>query len=351
MPIEFPLNPEGDAFALQSELDDVEIMLGDIDARISAQATVLNPAMGQNEIDSKDAIALQAAKDYADAKIAAAQLAGVDTPPDLTPYALQSGLSRHISTDAFKWQGEYDKEREMYIANAGAMGFKLSGTSVPYTVTNSAFEITGTEYNVLITAEFTNPEENTFTVITVNGQEVYSTEGLYPGSTVRKTFYLFPGDTMSASRETNVTVEYLVPDPDSQLAKIVAQLTSNISDVYAAAVNSAKEIYEGTGSLNYDMTQPTKVMGTGGLITLGGSEGFTVPQNGCLIVTYSALVGAAKSILVDGDVVWSAVLSLLGASTTKSPSDPIRVNTGQVVTSTGLVGVGEALDVTFYPNA
>lgn len=295
MPIEFPLKPDGDSFALLSEL--------------------------------------------------------TETSDDFS-----SKLATHMSTDAFKWQDNYDTDFDLYKTAAKAAGLQIDPDPLNSVTVNNTFTVpsanTGVsgQYGGILIISIVNLNGD-FIVVNL-GNRTYTTEGSPEGIAYTKYMRLNSGDTVTVTGGLGVVVFIpWIPDQNSQIAQTVAMLTSSISSVYASAIEAAKEIYTGTGNLNYDMTQPTKVIGTGGLITLGGSEGFTVPQNGCLIVTYSALVGAAKSILVDGDVVWSAVLSLLGASTTKSPSDPIRVNSGQIVTATGLLGVGEALDVTFYPNA
>ncbi len=134
-------------------------------------------------------------------------------------------------------------------------------------------------------------------------------------------------------------------DEDMARRKMVSD---GMAAVYAAAIKKAQEIYAGTTDLDFDFNQPTVIIGANGLLSVGASGGYAVPANGAIVCTYSAVVGAVKTVQVNGATVWTSPLSLLGLGV--PPSDPIRVNAGDVISSVGVLGLGESLNVTFYPN-
>ncbi len=255
----------------------------------------------------------------------------------------------HIPTDAFRWQDVYDTQYSIIVENFAAKGLSLDSehyTDIPigtqYTVTFM--------YGGVVVLDVVNTDTE-FSTVVHNNQQVWSSEGLVAGQNITKCLFVRENDTLTVTGAQSCRFAPAIPDPTSILARVVTMINDAISKSYAASVQAARKIYLGTGSLNYDFTQPTVVIGTDGLITLGDAGGWTALLNGAIVITYSAVVGAAKTVTVDDETVWSATLSILGASTTKSPSDPIRINAGQVVRATGLLGLAESLDITFYPNA
>ncbi len=299
----------------------------ELDAHVSDTTVHVTSALS-TRIDGIESMSTQTAQDF------------VDT--DLR-------IDMHVNTDHNRWNNNAFSHGLLYAESAAARGLKLSDDSAP--IFAGEVYVIPDQYGGLLDFTFTNSDTE-FAVLTnkTTGQQ-YSTQGYAPNVQGSEPFRVDQGDQIQFSGPATLTYRAYVPDPNSQLAQIVASLSAEITAVYAAAIEAAKEIYAGTGDLNYDFTQPTKVVGKDGIIAVGGSEGYTFTANGAIVVTYSALIGAAKSVLVDDVVVWETVLSLLGANTTKSPSDPIKVSTGQVVTTSGLLGVAESLDVTFYPNA
>ncbi len=107
----------------------------------------------------------------------------------------------------------------------------------------------------------------------------------------------------------------------------------------------AQNIYDGSQP-PVDTTQPTTIIGTGGLISLGASDGYTITQNGYIQCVYKTIIGAVIIVNVNDVPVFTTAIGLLGSHT----SDYIQVSTGDIITSSGLLSLGGGLNVTFYPN-
>ncbi len=116
--------------------------------------------------------------------------------------------------------------------------------------------------------------------------------------------------------------------------------------ILAAARDEAQKIYDQTEvPLS---TTGTTIIGTGGLIDVGGSGQYVAPSNGGITITFSAVLALGNAaVLVNGvEVFNSSVLSILSVP----PPVTIRVNSGDIITSTGALGLLSSLNVTFYPN-
>lgn len=123
------------------------------------------------------------------------------------------------------------------------------------------------------------------------------------------------------------------------------QFADTMTLMRAEFVKIAQEVYEGTAP-DMDTANPTQIFGTAGLLTLGSSNTYQVPINGWIIVSYSAVLGVAPILLIDGNSVDYGGLSLLGSGVTSE----IQVNAGQQISATGVLGLGSSFNVTFYPN-
>lgn len=139
----------------------------------------------------------------------------------------------------------------------------------------------------------------------------------------------------------------------TQIATVSDALTAHVdhdADLYqsilAAARAEAQAIYEGTSAPL--SSEGTVIIGTGGLLTLGGSGEYEVPQNGGITITFSAVLALGNAtVSVNGEEVFnSSVLSIISIP----PPITIRVNGGDKITSGGTLGLLSSLNVTFYPN-
>lgn len=124
------------------------------------------------------------------------------------------------------------------------------------------------------------------------------------------------------------------------------QIGDAIASMYGSMVEVAQEVYAGTLP-EMDTTRPTQIYGSGGLLTLDAGGQWTAPVNGFIVVVYQAILGVAPVLLKNDTAVDYGSLSILGSGT---PSAPIQVNSGDVLTATGSLGLGSSFNVTFYPN-
>ncbi len=79
---------------------------------------------------------------------------------------------------------------------------------------------------------------------------------------------------------------------------------------------------------------------------LGGQGSFTAPSNGMVQMSVNGLLSAIAQLKVNDENVWVSPLGLLSAST----SPEVQVNTGDVITASGVLGIGQTVVVIFAPN-
>lgn len=125
------------------------------------------------------------------------------------------------------------------------------------------------------------------------------------------------------------------------------QIADGNAALYASMVQIAQDVYKGA-PVQYDMSRGTVIIGGGGIITLGGGGSWTAAQNGCIVCIYNSVFGGLASVSVNGTEQFNSGVSVLGLNGT--PSDPIRINAGDVVTASGGLSLGGSFNVTFYPN-
>ncbi len=164
-------------------------------------------------VDQKDSATLTTAKTYSD--------------------TVDADLDTHRSTDRFRWQSEYDTERESIIRDANLEGLKadeehtviVNAPTDPMTVSD--------EFGGVIGITFRN-EENSYCIITINGQEKYSSEGLTYGVPVTKHYLLEVGSVISATNAETFEYTPFIPDETSPFSKTYAtidQLNAEIADL------------------------------------------------------------------------------------------------------------------------
>jgi hypothetical protein len=118
-----------------------------------------------------------------------------------------------------------------------------------------------------------------------------------------------------------------------------------ISDLRVELKQFVADTYAGT-AVQYDYSQTITILMAGGLINLADQGIYTVPQNGAIQAQVGGLLGAGLNVLVNGETVWTAPLNLL----VPLNSSEIKVNAGDEVSFTGLVGVGQTIQVDYFPN-
>ncbi len=77
------------------------------------------------------------------------------------------------------------------------------------------------------------------------------------------------------------------------------QFADVMTALRADFVKIAKQVYESTVP-DIDTDHPTQIFGTKGLLTLGGTGSYDIPENGWIIVSYSAILGTAPILYIDG---------------------------------------------------
>lgn len=118
-----------------------------------------------------------------------------------------------------------------------------------------------------------------------------------------------------------------------------------IVDLRAELKQFAIDTYAGT-TPTYDYSRSETIMQAGGLVNLADQGTYTIPVNGAIQAQVGGLLGAGLQVQVNGTTVWTAPLSLL----VPLNSPEIQVNAGDQIGYTGVVGLGQSIEVTFFPN-
>ncbi len=119
----------------------------------------------------------------------------------------------------------------------------------------------------------------------------------------------------------------------------------SITDLRSELKQFVIDTYAGT-TPTYDYSQKETVIQAGGLVNLASLDGYTVPLNGAIQAQVGGLLGAGLIVKVNGNNVWIAPINLV----LPLNSDEIPVNAGDVVTAEGLVGIGQTIEVVYFPN-
>ncbi len=123
------------------------------------------------------------------------------------------------------------------------------------------------------------------------------------------------------------------------------QTNKMVVDLRAELKTYVQLLYEGTIPV-YDYNETQIVIEAGGLVDLGGQGSFTAPSNGMVQMSVNGLLSAIAQLKVNDENVWVSPLGLLSAST----SPEVQVNTGDVITASGVLGIGQTVVVIFAPN-
>lgn len=123
-------------------------------------------------------------------------------------------------------------------------------------------------------------------------------------------------------------------------AKIEARLKQYIADYIDGTVPQ------------YDYSSPVLVIGSGGLITVGGGASYTIPTNGAIRCESGGLLGVGATVTVNGSIVWVSPVQVLGVPLggDENPSQEIPVSANDLIASPNLLGIGQTLTVTYYPR-
>lgn len=232
--------------------------------------------------------------------------------------------------------------------------------------TSSASETVIYEGNTLVTPTFQlNPDITVSNVIltlslpgpwytaTISAKpddinEVVTIESLYNElKTLEDTSIDTLSNTVTQLQSTIATLQQQLDDTTNNLTLHVAHDADLYQAILVAAREEAQEVYN--GSQPPLSTTGTTLVGPGGLLTLGGNETYTAPENGGITITFSAVLALGTvQVLVNGVSVFdSSAISLLSVP----PPKTVRVNGGDIITTTGALGLLSSLSVVFYPNA
>jgi hypothetical protein len=119
----------------------------------------------------------------------------------------------------------------------------------------------------------------------------------------------------------------------------------SISDLRVELKEFVVDTYAGT-TPSYDYSQSQTILMAGGLINLADQGIYSVPTNGAIQAQVGGLLGAGLVVYVNGNTVWAAPLNLL----VPLNSPEIKVNAGDEISFSGTVGLGQTIQVEYFPN-
>lgn len=121
--------------------------------------------------------------------------------------------------------------------------------------------------------------------------------------------------------------------------------TKALSDMSAELKQFVVNTYSGA-TPTYDYTRRITILQAGGLVNLADQGTYTITTNGAIQGRVGGLLGAGLVMLVNGVSVWTAPINLL----LPVQSEEIQVNAGDQISYTGVVGLGQSIEVDFFPN-
>ncbi len=232
-------------------------------------------------------------------------------------------IASHKTTDRFRWQDVYNDIRLSMIRSVKPYGLipddehtiVVPATSDPLPVND--------EYGGMIGVTFTNADDNTFTLISINGTQVYSSDGLSAGIPVTKYFTLEKNDEIQA---TNATTFSYTPwiysskdDPNYDTKQRLATVESKVLALNARFENKTL----GTDKIDIEAES------TSGGFTVPAGLGGQISGNGVL-----ALLLSASYVSVND----TPVYDIRGLKVGLGPDamQPVDVQPGDVITSGGM---------------
>ncbi len=241
----------------------------------------------------------------------------------------------HKMADRFRWNDYFETKKKLFDLEA-----KLNKSIADITRITDVTELAKTrvlvsdELGGLITYTYTQTDTSSVHVL-LNGIHIETAIDMPMNVPFTDYLKVKNGDEVVISGATSVIYEPYILDP----AEAQRQM-----DLQEEIRRVAQEVYDGA-TPKLDMDNGVTVLGTGGVLTLGGGEEWTVPSNGAIVCTFIAVLGlSSATVSVDGSEVFSSVL--LGGK-----SKTVPVTTGQKVTYTGGLSVIGGLSVKFYENA
>ncbi len=233
-------------------------------------------------------------------------------------------FTKHRDTDVFRWTDTYEEQYNALLRYAIVQGLKpLNGVFgaalYPYTVS--------AEYGGIFRLMLHNNLDTDANVYYINGVEVYNTSGLPAGPNMNKYVWLNKGDVITHDGGTSLAafMEF-VPDPSSNIAIIVANLSAQISlvksQVLAIQASVANKKLDPTNQVNIE----TQTQSSGYTVTtaLGGQIYFESPL---------VLLLGVGTVYINGVSAWSNVSLTVGLGVT---SDTLEVQAGDVITTSGV---------------
>ncbi len=129
------------------------------------------------------------------------------------------------------------------------------------------------------------------------------------------------------------------------------QVTDSLVSLEARLKTYIQQVISGSTPV-YDYSQGVTVVGTDGLISLATTPSWTATANGAITCQVGGLLGVAMVVSVNGVTKWTSPITVLGVSISgdSNPSDEIPIVTGDVIDIVGVLGVGQTLNITFYPR-
>ncbi len=124
-----------------------------------------------------------------------------------------------------------------------------------------------------------------------------------------------------------------------------AAQNKSISDLRAELKQFTIDTYAGT-TPKYDYSHTQTILMAGGLVSLVDQGVWTAPVNGAIQAQVGGLLGAGLVVLVNGEAVWTAPLNLV----VPLNSPEIQINAGDEISYSGVVGLGQTIQVDFFPN-
>jgi hypothetical protein len=293
-----------------------------------------------NELTSAISTALTQSRQYTDTQIAA-----IEAEVGVAIAKVQAGLDSHKNTDRFRWQDAYDGERESMVRDAYSVGLKLN-ESATTTVTNN-FTVPNVAGGIL-GVSMTNSGD-TYSTVTINGLQAYSSDGLTANVPVTKYFMLREGDVVSIVNTSAITWTPLIADPETPYAQLQNEVILNKQEMLARfdELDSATISYPLNRSNPTVLERPYVLLGPSAIHLVSGSSSWIAPSDGGIQWSSSSLlglIGTGYSMYVNDTLVQPSNTALI---TVGGPSsDTFYVSSGDKIS--GFTGIDTA---TFYPRA
>ncbi len=187
---------------------------------------------------------------------------------------------------------------------------------------------------------YTKKELKTGDIITQSALDHYET-GIFNAHTLIDAGSTTIQEVEDAVAAFNTALNTHISEDDSRWQSV----SKLISDLRVELKQFVVNTYKGTTPV-YDYSQTQTILMAGGLINLADQGTYTVPVNGAIQAQVAGLLGVSLILQINGSTVWTSPLSLL----VPLSSPEIQVNAGDEVSFIGVVGLGQTLQVDYFPN-